>query len=97
MSKIEKEKATVTFMIRYYCKHKHNTKALCDNCKELNLYAQQRLTKCRYGEQKKACRNCSTHCYNPNMRQQIKEVMRYVGPRMIFYAPFLSLKHWLKK
>lgn len=96
-NKIEKEKHTVTFMIAFYCKHKHKTAELCNNCTLLSQYALKRLDNCPYGELKTACRDCKTHCYKPEMRQKIREVMRYSGPRMIFYAPLLTLKHFIKR
>lgn len=94
--KIEKEKQTVTFMIAFYCKHKHNTNQLCNNCNLLTQYALKQLDNCKYGNNKTACRDCKTHCYKPEMRQKIREVMRYSGPRMIFYAPILTIKHFMK-
>ena len=33
------------------------------------------------------------YCYHPKMRQKIKEVMRFAGPRMIWYHPIWTLKH----
>ncbi len=27
------------------------------------------------------CSNCRVHCYSPDMRQQIKKVMRFSGPQ----------------
>jgi hypothetical protein len=29
------------------------------------------------------------------MREQVKEVMRYAGPRMIFRHPVLAVMHWV--
>lgn len=54
-----------------------------------------RLEHCRYGVDKAACKNCPTHCYRPEMRQAIREVMRYSGPRMLIYAPWVAIKHFL--
>lgn len=81
-------------MIRLYCKRKEGNSTLCPECEQLIEYAKKRLTHCRYGENKKACRRCLTHCYNPDMRQRIREVMRYSGPRMIFFAPGEFFKHY---
>jgi uncharacterized protein (DUF2249 family) len=35
------------------------------------------------------------HCYQRDRRDQIKNVMRHAGPRMIWHHPILSLGHWL--
>ena len=63
-SKIDKEKATVAYMISFYCRHQHTPNTLCIDCKELINYSQLRLEKCRYGNNKTACKACLTHCYN---------------------------------
>ena len=39
------------------------------------------------------CRNCKVHCYKPEMREKIREVMRYSGPRMIFHHPAAAIRH----
>ena len=94
-SKREKEKEVVELMIRLYCHKKHGTKKdeLCDECAELVSYAHLRSDKCPFIKTKTFCANCKVHCYNPRMREKIKEVMRFSGPRMIFYHPVLAIKH----
>ena len=44
-----------------------------------------------------ACKNCPVHCYKPEMREQIRIVMRWAGPRMLFYKPIAAIKHLLGK
>ena len=46
-------------------------------------YARLRLEKCRYGADKPTCAKCTTHCYRPAMRERVRAVMRYSGPRML--------------
>ncbi|MFR6299038.1 MAG: nitrous oxide-stimulated promoter family protein [Acutalibacteraceae bacterium] len=36
-----------------------------------------RLDHCRWGNDKNFCSQCPCHCYKPDMRVKIKEVMRY--------------------
>lgn len=94
---IEKDKVTIEKMITIYCKHKHDPKdELCPECSELLHYAKKRLELCRHGENKPTCGKCSIHCYKPDMRTKIKEVMRYVGPRMVLYHPIEALRHLLE-
>ena len=64
---------------------------------ELLDYAYFRLDKCPFKDNKKFCSKCKVHCYKPEMRQQIKNVMRYSGPRMLFKHPILLFKHMLQK
>ena len=92
-TKIEKEKATVELMIRLYCKHIEGNKELCASCRLLLEYAHARLDCCRFGEQKTACRRCPVHCYKPEMREKIREVMRFSGPRMVFSHSVMAISH----
>lgn len=92
-SRIEQEKRVVAQMIALYCRHKEGNGTLCPHCKALLEYAHARLSHCRYGEGKPTCKQCPVHCYSPRMREQIRTVMRYAGPRMLFYHPCSSLKH----
>ena len=96
MSKIEKEKRIVGIMIRVYCRHKEGNRQLCDDCRELLEYAEARLSRCPFGDNKTSCRKCRVHCYRPEMREKIRAVMRYSGPRMLIYAPLEFLKHTIK-
>ena len=93
-SKREREKATVSLMIAIYCKKKHHTKKeLCPECAELTEYAMLRSDKCPFMETKTFCSNCKVHCYKPDMREKIREVMRFSGPRMIFHHPIMAISH----
>jgi hypothetical protein len=35
------------------------------------------------------------HCYKPVYREQVKVVMRYAGPRMLWRRPILTIRHML--
>lgn len=92
--KREKEKAMVSRMIALYCKKKHHTKdGLCSECAALDAYARERSDKCPFMETKTFCSNCRVHCYKKDMREQIRQVMRFSGPRMIFRHPVAAISH----
>lgn len=95
--KREREKRMVGDMIALYCRKQHGTKRghLCTECAELNEYARQRSDKCPFMENKTFCSNCKVHCYRPEMREKIRAVMRFSGPRMIFYHPVAAVNHVL--
>jgi len=57
----------------------------------------ERLSKCPFGDDKGKCANCSIHCYKPDLRQKIKAVMRFSGPRMFLYHPIDLIRHFIKK
>ncbi len=91
----EKELKVVSLMIEKYCHGNHKTKGreLCKECAELLEYVKLRRSKCRYGDRKPFCSNCRTHCYKSDMREKIRRVMRYSGPRIIFRHPVLAVRH----
>ena len=92
-SKREREKVIVTQMIELYCRKKHGGKCLCPECAELAEYARLRSDKCPFMETKTFCANCKVHCYKPAMRDKIRAVMRFSGPRMLFYHPVAAVRH----
>jgi hypothetical protein len=73
------------------------TAGLCDGCSELLAYSQRRLDACRFGPRKPTCVRCTVHCFNPAMRDQIRAVMRYSGPRMLIRHPLLAVAHLLDR
>ena len=89
----EREKEVVSLMIAVYCRKKHGGKSLCPDCAALDAYARLRAEKCPFMETKTFCSNCKVHCYKPDMREKIREVMRYSGPRMIFHHPVMAIRH----
>ena len=93
MSCIENEKTTVSQMVRLYCRSHHDSRELCEQCRELLGYALSRLDLCRFGDSKPTCKNCPIHCYKPSMRGQMRRVMRYAGPRMLWHHPLTALRH----
>lgn len=106
--RIRREKLTVSFMIARYCSGHHERASrehrcnngsrnisLCRECYTLHLYAMRRLSLCQFGEGKSTCVECPVHCYKPAMRTQIKDVMKYSGPRMLLSHPVLTVWHLL--
>lgn len=94
MGRIEKEKKVVQLMVGIYCNKKHGYKdGLCEECDELVKYAFHRLTNCKFGEVKPTCAKCPIHCYKKDMRQKIKKVMRFSGPRVLIYKPMEFIRH----
>lgn len=96
-SHIAQEQRTVEQMIRLYCRRKEGNKELCPQCLELLEYARTRLSRCPFGENKTTCRLCLVHCYKPEMKKRMQEVMRYAGPRMLLYHPTAACRHLWKE
>ena len=91
-----RENKTIEYMVRMYCHRHHFTKdKLCSERDQLLHYARQRIANCIFKENKTTCAQCPVHCYKPSMREKIKKVMRYAGPRMIYKHPVLAMFHLL--
>jgi hypothetical protein len=93
---VARETKTIETMIKLYCRSVHGGNELCKDCAELREYAKKRIERCVFKEDKPACKECPVHCYSPKRREEIKKVMRFSGPRMIFRHPVMAIFHALK-
>ena len=92
--KREREKQLVAEMIGLYCRKKHHPPTgFCPECAALASYACERSNRCPFMQTKTFCSNCRVHCYKPELREQICQVMRFAGPRMIFHHPVTAIRH----
>lgn len=71
----------------------HSGQGLCGDCRELLEYSLARLEHCKFGNAKTKCHKCPVHCYRPDMREKIRTVMRFSGPRMLLYHPLEALRY----
>lgn len=92
-----REIETVAIMVRHYCRRHHDTSSanLCGDCASLLAYASRRTERCVFGDAKPTCANCQVHCYTTRMRERMRAVMRWAGPRMLLRHPVLALRHKL--
>ena len=97
MNRIQSEKKTVGMMIRLYCRRSEGNKEFCQDCSGLLSYAKARLDRCKFGNEKPTCKKCPIHCYKPDMREKMRAVMRWAGPRMMIYHPIEAIKHLLRE
>jgi hypothetical protein len=58
-----------------------------------SLVCAQCLLRCPFHPDKPPCSKCPVHCYNPALRERIREVMRYAGPRMLGKHPVMAVRH----
>jgi hypothetical protein len=82
--------------VEVYCKGKHMDKGkkrwkdkeariqieLCNECMSIMDYSADRLRLCPQNP-KPTCKKCEIHCYAPDQRQQIREIMRYSGMELM--------------
>ena len=90
-----RELKTIEVMIDMYCAHQHGVASRCADCSELFDYARRRLERCVFGDAKPNCAKCVVHCYNKDMRERIRVVMRWAGPRMLLRHPVLGVRHMM--
>src|SRR5512144_2364967 len=94
--RLARELATLAAMVRIYCHDVHaEDDGLCEGCAALLAYATRRLDRCVFGDDKPTCAKCTVHCYSAALREQVRIVMRYAGPRMLWRHPVLALRHTL--
>lgn len=93
--RLHRAQETVSKMITLYCHahHKPHHNHLCPACEDLAAYAHRRIERCPYGADKPTCAKCPIHCYQADRREQIRQVMRYAGPRMLLHHPRLAILH----
>lgn len=97
--RLKREHQTVVCMTKIYCEDHHGefNGQLCNSCAELMDYSEQRLAKCPYGQTKPTCNKCPIHCYKAQQREQVRQIMRYAGPRMPRRHPIQALTHIFDK
>ena len=94
--RLERERRTIAAMVRIHCRDRHGTHdGICAECQALVEYAGKRLRVCPFHEDKPVCNKCPVHCYAPALRERVREVMRYAGPRMLYRHPWLAVLHLL--
>lgn len=93
--RMKRERKTIEEMISFFCRNHHGEAeaSLCCDCRQLLEYALLRLKHCPFQEEKTSCGKCPRHCYKPDMRERVRHVMRFSGPRMILVHPFLAISH----
>jgi len=101
---VNKDTETLAQFIRIYCDTKHkdaqgrsrrggSATELCPECAELLSYSTLRRERCPL-DPKPSCKNCHIHCYEPSMRDRIREVMRHSGMHLIKRGRFVLLLHY---
>jgi|SRR3990172_3665217 len=66
---------------------------LCQDCQRLLSYAVSRRLRCPYNP-KPMCKRCKTHCYAPDYRARIREVMRFSGFYMVKHGRLDMMFHY---
>jgi predicted amidophosphoribosyltransferase len=67
---------------------------VCPDCAKLLTHALVKRSTCPLVP-KPACKHCPQHCYHPTYRQQIREVMKYSGRKLVLAGRIDFLFHLL--
>jgi Nitrous oxide-stimulated promoter len=65
---------------------------LCPGCQKLLAHALVKRTTCPM-QPKPTCKHCPRHCYHPKYRQQIRDVMKYSGRKLVLRGRIDYLLH----
>ena len=90
-SRIEKEKDIIELMIHLYCRKRLHSDTLPQEYADLLEYARRRLSYCRFGENKTSCKRCPVHCYAPEQREKIRQVMGRVCSSITPLSPYATI------
>jgi len=94
-NRLDTEKKIFEKMVLIYCKKKHKYDSACMDCREIIKYGHNKINNCIHGKEKPFCSKCTVHCYEKNIKEKVKDIMIFSGPRIFFYHPIVSLKHFL--
>jgi hypothetical protein len=88
------KKQMVAAIVALYCRKKHGSKRgeLCPDCAALQAFSLERAERCPHREARQFCSGCPTPCYG-SKREDMRRIMRYAAPRLIFSRPGMVLRH----
>jgi len=66
---------------------------VCKECRDFLLYAFERRLRCPL-EEKPLCKHCPVHCYKPEYRKKVREIMRFSGQHLIMRGRLDLLWHY---
>lgn len=80
----ERERKIMARFVAVFCEKRHGTAKgnLCEECRSLVAYANERLSRCPH-DPKPKCKDCGTHCYGPDYRARMREVMKFSGMHFV--------------
>jgi uncharacterized paraquat-inducible protein A len=75
---------------------KGSAKTICVACAELLEHGMKKRGACPL-DPKPTCKSCHVHCYTPEQRRKVREIMAYSGKRMILRGRLDYLWHYFIK
>jgi len=66
---------------------------VCTECRDFLHYAVERRLRCPL-DPRPVCKHCQVHCYKPEYRQKVREVMRFSGKYLMLRGRLDLLWHY---
>lgn len=66
---------------------------VCDSCREFLSYAIERRLRCPL-DPRPVCKHCHVHCYKPDYRERVREIMRFSGKYLMLRGRLDLLWHY---
>jgi hypothetical protein len=67
---------------------------LCPECTEFMKYTITRRMMCPFEAEKPTCKHCKIHCFVPQQRERIREIMAYSGRKLIMCGRLDYIWHY---
>ncbi|MFZ4858521.1 MAG: nitrous oxide-stimulated promoter family protein [Desulfuromonadaceae bacterium] len=94
--------------VEVYCEAKHcgadraavglpadlEARELCPECASFLEYAVTKRLLCPLEAEKPTCKHCRIHCYDQPRREKVREIMSYVGRRLVMRGRLDYLWHY---
>jgi hypothetical protein len=104
----QKDIRVIGRFVEVYCHDKHGSTrrekhrlsngrdsfSLCAECASLAEYAAARRMNCPLEGKKPACKHCHIHCYAPDQRRRIQDIMAYSGKKLLMRGRIDYLWHY---
>lgn len=69
-------------------------RSVCPECTSFLEYAITKRLNCPLETEKPTCKHCQIHCYDQSRREKVREIMSYVGRRMVMRGRIDYLWHY---
>jgi hypothetical protein len=94
-ARLRRDLRVIDVMVRLWCRGVHQPRGESSAaCAELLAYARTKLLRCPFAADRPSCSRCAVHCYRKDMRERIRAVMRYAGPRILVREPVMALRYF---
>lgn len=101
MDKAREDRMTMEAIGRIYCRGNHKNRqcdqsGMCPECRLAIEETLERTATCPKGHVGN-CEDCDIHCQRGEAQENIKRIMRYAAPRMMFRHPLMAARYLRKK